>query len=170
MKISKYLIFGGGMVAGHAAKQFVESGLKPGELTILSADSSIPYERPPLSKGFLAGKDPEASILISTEDFYLGHEIQIQLDCEVVGVDSAAKSVHLQLRRGDGIRKARRSDRRSSEDTGCSRSRPRRRLLFADTRRLKTDSRDGAKREAGRCNWRRVYFDGSGLGARTEGD
>ena len=46
MKISKYLIFGGGMVAGHAAKQFVESGLKPGELTILSADSSIPYERP----------------------------------------------------------------------------------------------------------------------------
>lgn len=95
MKISKYLIFGGGMVAGHAAKQFVESGLKPGELTILSADSSIPYERPPLSKGFLAGKDPEASILISTEDFYRGHEIQIKLDCEVVGVDSAAKSVHL---------------------------------------------------------------------------
>ena len=36
----------------------------------MSADSSIPYERPPLSKGFLAGKDTEASILISTDDFY----------------------------------------------------------------------------------------------------
>jgi NADPH-dependent 2,4-dienoyl-CoA reductase/sulfur reductase-like enzyme len=95
MKISKFMILGGGMVAGHAAKQFVESGLKPGQLTILSADSSIPYDRPPLSKGFLAGKDTEASTLISTEDFYRGHEIQIKLGCEVVGVDPAGKSVHL---------------------------------------------------------------------------
>jgi 3-phenylpropionate/trans-cinnamate dioxygenase ferredoxin reductase component len=60
MKSSKYLILGGGMVAGYAAKQLVEIGLKPNELTIVSADSSIPYERPPLSKGFLAGKDVEA--------------------------------------------------------------------------------------------------------------
>ena len=52
MKTSKYLILGGGMVAGYAAKQFVETGLRPRELTIVSADSSIPYERPPLSKGF----------------------------------------------------------------------------------------------------------------------
>ena len=65
MTTSKYLILGGGMVAGYAAKQLVENGLKSGELTILSADSSIPYERPPLSKGFLAGKDPEDSVFIS---------------------------------------------------------------------------------------------------------
>lgn len=45
MKASKYLILGGGMVAGYAAKQLVESGLKPDELTIVSADSAIPYER-----------------------------------------------------------------------------------------------------------------------------
>ena len=70
MKTSKYLILGGGMVAGYAAKQLVENGLKPGELHIVSADSSIPYERPPLSKGFLAGKDSEASIFISTDDLY----------------------------------------------------------------------------------------------------
>jgi NADPH-dependent 2,4-dienoyl-CoA reductase/sulfur reductase-like enzyme len=57
MKTSKYMIFGGGMVAGYAAKEFVERGLKPGELTIVSADTSLPYERPPLSKGFLAGKE-----------------------------------------------------------------------------------------------------------------
>jgi hypothetical protein len=62
MKISRYLIFGGGMVAGYAAKELVERGLKPGELTIVSGDISLPYERPPLSKGFLAGKDTEAGI------------------------------------------------------------------------------------------------------------
>jgi hypothetical protein len=49
MTTSKYLILGGGMVAGYAAKQLVENGLKPGELRIVSADNSIPYERPPLS-------------------------------------------------------------------------------------------------------------------------
>jgi NADPH-dependent 2,4-dienoyl-CoA reductase/sulfur reductase-like enzyme len=101
MKCSKYLILGGGMVAGYAAKQLVESGLKPNELTIVSADSSIPYERPPLSKSFLAGKDTEAGILISAEDFYHGHGIEIRLNSEVDGVDFARRCVH--LRSGDDV-------------------------------------------------------------------
>jgi NADPH-dependent 2,4-dienoyl-CoA reductase/sulfur reductase-like enzyme len=95
MKTSKYLIFGGGMVAGYAAKQLVEGGLRPGELQIVSADNSIPYERPPLSKGFLAGKDPEASIFISADDFYRKHEIEVQLNCAVDGVDPDRKTIHL---------------------------------------------------------------------------
>jgi hypothetical protein len=47
MNDSKTVILGGGMVAGYAAKQLVELGLRAGELAILSADSSVPYERPP---------------------------------------------------------------------------------------------------------------------------
>src|SRR5687768_12080889 len=101
LKSSKYLILGGGMVAGYAAKQLVEDGLKPSELTIVSADSSIPYERPPLSKSFLAGKDTEAGILISADDFYRGHGIEIRLNSEVDGVDPARRCVH--LRSGDDI-------------------------------------------------------------------
>ena len=95
MKTSKYLILGGGMVAGYAAKQLVEGGLRPGELHIVSADNSIPYERPPLSKGFLAGKDLEASIFISEDDFYRKHEIEVQLNCAVDGVDPDRKTIHL---------------------------------------------------------------------------
>src|SRR5579863_49889 len=95
MSESRFVILGGGMVAGYAAKQLVESGLKPGELAILSADTSIPYERPPLSKGFLAGKDTEASIFISADDFYRKHEVEIKLDSEMDGVDPVGKSVHL---------------------------------------------------------------------------
>jgi len=101
MKASKYLILGGGMVAGYAAKQLVESGLKPGELTIVSADSSIPYERPPLSKGFLAGKDAIDTIWISAEDFYQTHGIDIMLNCEADHVDPARKRLH--LRSGEEI-------------------------------------------------------------------
>jgi NADPH-dependent 2,4-dienoyl-CoA reductase/sulfur reductase-like enzyme len=95
MKASKYVILGGGMVAGYAAKQLVEMGLKPGDLTILSADRSIPYERPPLSKGFLAGKDAEASIFINPQDFYLKHGIEVQTDCVVDRVDPGRKILRL---------------------------------------------------------------------------
>jgi hypothetical protein len=65
----KTIILGGGMVAGYAAKQLVENGLKAGELGIVSADNALPYERPPLSKSFLAGKDNEQSVLINPKAF-----------------------------------------------------------------------------------------------------
>ncbi len=95
MSESKFVILGGGMVAGYAAKQLVELGLQPGELAILSADTSIPYERPPLSKGFLAGKETEDSIRINPEDFYRKHEIEVKLDCEISGVEPKRKRLVL---------------------------------------------------------------------------
>ncbi|MGH9734419.1 MAG: NAD(P)/FAD-dependent oxidoreductase [Candidatus Acidiferrales bacterium] len=87
MNESKYVILGGGMVAGYAAKELVERGLKPGELTIVSADTSVPYERPPLSKSFLSGKDSEQAIQISSEDFYRKNAIHLNLKCEISRVD-----------------------------------------------------------------------------------
>jgi NADPH-dependent 2,4-dienoyl-CoA reductase/sulfur reductase-like enzyme len=102
MNESKFVILGGGMVAGYAAKQMVELGLQPGELAILSADNSVPYERPPLSKGFLAGKDSEEAIRINPEDFYRKHGIELKLECEVSAVVSTRK--RLVLKQGDEFR------------------------------------------------------------------
>lgn len=101
MDQSKIVILGGGMVAGYAAKQLVELGLPKGELAILSADNTVPYERPPLSKGFLAGKDSEDSIKINPEDFYKKHGIELRLQCEVASVDLKRK--RLILKNGDGF-------------------------------------------------------------------
>jgi NADPH-dependent 2,4-dienoyl-CoA reductase/sulfur reductase-like enzyme len=92
---ARIVIAGGGMVAGYAAKQLVELGLKSGELAILSADTSIPYERPPLSKGFLAGKDTEESIRINAEGFYREHGIEVRLGCEISGVNTGQKRLLL---------------------------------------------------------------------------
>jgi NADPH-dependent 2,4-dienoyl-CoA reductase/sulfur reductase-like enzyme len=96
MSESKFVIAGGGMVAGYAAKQLVELGLKSGELAILSADTSVPYERPPLSKGFLAGRDSEESIRINSEDFYRQHGIELRVGCRITGVDPKRKVLSLQ--------------------------------------------------------------------------
>ena len=79
------------MVAGYAAKQLVELGLPKGDLAILSADNAVPYERPPLSKSFLAGKDSEDSIKINPEEFYKQHGIELRLQCEVATVDVQRK-------------------------------------------------------------------------------
>jgi len=95
MNGSKFGILGGGMVAGYAAKQLVELGLRPGELTILSADSSVPYERPPLSKGFLAGTDSEETIRINAEDFYRKNGIELKLKCEISAVDTQRRRLIL---------------------------------------------------------------------------
>jgi NADPH-dependent 2,4-dienoyl-CoA reductase/sulfur reductase-like enzyme len=95
MNESRFVIVGGGMVAGYAAKQLVELGLKADELTILSAETSLPYERPPLSKGFLAGKDAEDAIRINTESFYREHGIEVKLGCEISAVDPKRKRLSL---------------------------------------------------------------------------
>lgn len=105
MKNSKYAILGGGMVAGYAAKALVERGLKPGELTILSSDDMVPYERPPLSKGFLAGKETETGIRINPEEFYHEHGIGVNLRCEVRGVDASRKVLHLKSGEDHGFEK-----------------------------------------------------------------
>jgi len=101
----KFVILGGGMVAGYAAKQWVELGLKAGELAILSADTAIPYERPPLSKGFLAGKDTEDSIQINTEDFYRQHGIEVKLGCAVSKLDARRRRLVLRQGREFGFEK-----------------------------------------------------------------
>jgi 3-phenylpropionate/trans-cinnamate dioxygenase ferredoxin reductase component len=85
------ILLGGGMVAGYATKEFVEGGLKAGELGIVSADSAPPYERPPLSKGFLSGKDNEESVLISPEGFYREHDIGLHMNVEIERIDLTGK-------------------------------------------------------------------------------
>jgi NADPH-dependent 2,4-dienoyl-CoA reductase/sulfur reductase-like enzyme len=95
MEHARFVILGGGMVAGYAAKQMVELGAPAGDLAILSADDEIPYERPPLSKGYLAGKDTQESIRINPEDFYREHKIEVRLSCKVESVDIGAKRLGL---------------------------------------------------------------------------
>ena len=91
--VQKYtsIILGGGMVAGYAAKEAAEGDLKAGQLAIVSADDALPYERPPLSKSFLAGKDDEQSVLINDEKFYREHGIDVHLKTPIQKIDISGK-------------------------------------------------------------------------------
>src|SRR5262249_8040993 len=102
---AKVVILGGGMVAGYAAKQLVELGHPAGDLTIISADHEVPYERPPLSKGFLAGKDTLESIRINPPEFYTRHGIDLRLGVEVERVEAGEKQARMKRAAGWGYEK-----------------------------------------------------------------
>lgn len=90
----KYVILGGGVGAGYAAQEFVKQEIEPGELAIVSADNTLPYERPPLSKGFLAGEKTEDDILINDPEFYDKHGIQVLLNTRITKVDLIDKQLY----------------------------------------------------------------------------
>ena len=94
MTSTKYLILGGGMVAGYAAKELAGRGLNSGELLIISADDALPYERPPLSKGFLSGKESEAGILINNPEWYRQQGVDVRLQTVIETVDVQNKRLH----------------------------------------------------------------------------
>jgi len=87
MVSSKYIILGGGMVAGYAAKESASRGLRSGELTMVSAEDTLPYERPPLSKGFLSGKDTADGILINKLEWYEKQGIATKLRTTIDKID-----------------------------------------------------------------------------------
>lgn len=102
MKTHKYLILGGGIVAGYAAQEFVEQGIDPHELAIVSADDALPYERPPLSKDFLAGDETKDEILINPADFYDANDIDVYLNTRANKVDLGRHHVYTDA--GEGFR------------------------------------------------------------------
>ena len=87
MKSFPIVILGGGVVAGYAAKEFAAQSGKNGGLAIVTAEDALPYERPPLSKGFLAGEEKVADILISDDAFYRKHGITVERNFTVEKVD-----------------------------------------------------------------------------------
>src|SRR6185436_2622436 len=94
MKSVPIVILGGGVVAGYAAKEFVAQGGTKGDLAIVTAEQVLPYERPPLSKGFLAGKEDASDIQISDTDFYRKHGIALYRSFTVGKADLRRHRLH----------------------------------------------------------------------------
>lgn len=101
MQTFKYVILGGGMAAGYAAQEFAQASLGPSDLLIVSADDQPPYERPPLSKGYLAGEKKLQETLINEPTFYDDHHIGLMLETAITEADLENRA--LTTRDGDVI-------------------------------------------------------------------
>src|SRR5687767_3804697 len=76
------VILGGGG-AGNAAAEMLRRRGYPGRITMLSADPSLPCDRPNLSKGYLAGTASEESNILRSPEFYRDHGIDLKLNASV---------------------------------------------------------------------------------------
>ncbi|MGP8232845.1 MAG: FAD-dependent oxidoreductase [Methylovirgula sp.] len=94
---SSVLIIGGG-AAGNAAAEMLRRKGYAGPITLLSADDSVPVDRPNLSKDYLAEQAEESWIPLRSAKFYKQHGIDLVLNACVAAIDPAAKTV----RRQDG--------------------------------------------------------------------
>ncbi|KAG4108965.1 hypothetical protein GLYMA_U031121v4 [Glycine max] len=102
-KTFKYIILGGGVSAGYAAREFAKQGVKPGELAIISKEAVAPYERPALSKAYLFPESPARlpgfHVCVGSggerllPEWYTEKGIELILSTEIVKVDLAAKSL-----------------------------------------------------------------------------
>ena len=79
--------------AGHAGFQCADSlrkGGYGGSITLIDADSDLPYQKPPLSKEYLLNEPDSARLLFRTEAFYAEHGIDIRIGCQATALDPKA--------------------------------------------------------------------------------
>jgi NADPH-dependent 2,4-dienoyl-CoA reductase/sulfur reductase-like enzyme/nitrite reductase/ring-hydroxylating ferredoxin subunit len=88
------VILGGG-AAGIAAAAMLRQEGHAGRIVMVSADSAAPYDRPNLSKDYLAGKAPEDWIPLFSEGFYRKNGIELRLRTRVEAIDTRSKRVQL---------------------------------------------------------------------------
>ncbi|HBW19298.1 MAG TPA: hypothetical protein DEH11_09945 [Actinobacteria bacterium] len=89
-----YVIIGASLAGAKAAETLREEGFGGGVI-LIGAEQERPYERPPLSKGLLLGKDEKSSIYVHEPDWYGQHQVDLRLGETVTGIDRAARQVTL---------------------------------------------------------------------------
>ncbi|MEV6396753.1 FAD-dependent oxidoreductase [Streptomyces sp. NPDC051907] len=92
-----FVIVGGGLAGAKAAETLRAEGFT-GRVILIGDERDHPYERPPLSKGYLSGKEERDSVFVHEPAWYAQADVELHLGQSVVAVDREAKSVRL----GDG--------------------------------------------------------------------
>ncbi|MEV0018501.1 NAD(P)/FAD-dependent oxidoreductase [Streptomyces tendae] len=88
-----FVIVGGGLAGAKAAETLRTEGFT-GRVILICDERDHPYERPPLSKGYLLGKEERDSVFVHEPAWYARHDIELHLGQTVVAIDRAAKTVH----------------------------------------------------------------------------
>lgn len=90
----RLVVAGGGQAAfALVAKLRALKDLRP--VTIVAAEASLPYQRPPLSKKYLLREMDLDRLLYRPESWYVEHDVDVRLSTKVTAIDRAGKTVTL---------------------------------------------------------------------------
>lgn len=90
----RVVIVGGSVAGVHAAEALRDDGFQD-EIILLSAESHMPYDRPPLSKEALLGKMSIGDLSLRPESFYDERDIKLNLNTAATALNTATKTLFL---------------------------------------------------------------------------
>jgi NADPH-dependent 2,4-dienoyl-CoA reductase/sulfur reductase-like enzyme len=90
----KYLLVGGGAASSEAARTIRQIDPR-GDLLLVGQEINRPYQRPPLSKSFLLGKQNHASLFTLPQQWFVENHVQLRTGRRVSHIDAARTSVML---------------------------------------------------------------------------
>ncbi len=88
------VILGAGAAGNAAAERLRREGYQ-GPIRMIGAEDEVPYDRPNLSKDYLAGSAPEEWIPLRPREFYAEHRIELLLGVRATAIDPKAKTLTL---------------------------------------------------------------------------
>ncbi len=90
----RFVIIGGGLAGAKAVEALRDSGFD-GQITLFAEEEHLPYERPPLSKEYLAGKKALTDFTVQNSDWYHDHDVDLRLGARVSAFNPAEHAVAL---------------------------------------------------------------------------
>jgi len=94
MESYKYLVVGGG-IAGQRACHGIRRVDQKGTMALVAREDHLPYQRPPLSKGYLLGKEGLDHVYLREEAYYAENEIEVLIGVGAKSIDRRAHSITL---------------------------------------------------------------------------
>src|SRR4051794_25065946 len=88
------VIVGASLAGAKAAETLREEGFT-GRVVLVGAETERPYERPPLTKGFLLGKEERSGAYVHEASWYDENNVELLLGVAAVGIDRSAHEVRL---------------------------------------------------------------------------
>jgi 3-phenylpropionate/trans-cinnamate dioxygenase ferredoxin reductase subunit len=89
-----YLIIGGGLAGGRAAEN-IRKVDGSGSIALVTEEPHPPYERPPLSKGYLLGQQGLDKVYLKDEAFYAQNKIELLRGVRATQLNAAGRAVTL---------------------------------------------------------------------------
>jgi 3-phenylpropionate/trans-cinnamate dioxygenase ferredoxin reductase subunit len=90
----KIVIVGAGHCAGQLAARLRAEGFE-GEVVVVGDEPHVPYQRPPLSKQFIAGEVELDRVYLRPADFYKTSDVELRLGTRVTAIDRGKRTVSL---------------------------------------------------------------------------
>ena len=87
-----FVIVGAGLAGAKAAEALRTDGFD-GKVILIGDETDRPYDRPPLSKGYLQGSTEREKIYIHPPQWHLEHDIDLRLGTPVTEIDCTAHEV-----------------------------------------------------------------------------